>query len=485
MTRSVRKQTLASKMWYAVLGNLKFRVASLMVGTTLDVFQKFGEGMRKSMDYEDVIREMQALTGAYGKDLDFLNERAWKLGKIFGKSGVEAMTGVKQTADAFPDLLKNIPGLAAMTKEAMVLSTAAGTDMPKSVKTLNAVLNIFQKDATQAKSVINELTAGALLSNVMTDQLAETIIRAGGAATAVGISLPRFIALTNALGGSEIKAGKAGTAMNMMLVRMAARNIKVGDESRKLSAIIGDIKNKYEEAGDAGLGYLAKITGVRHVKALKAIIANIGKLDAWEKGVQGTNEAYRQSGVRLQTMRKELEKTGTVMSEKFWKIFENIEPSLVRLTRSFRQWIDSMSEEELAGYAAVLDGVVRTMEELFFWVKVLLAPFRGLAVVIGDIETRRNKLGGQLSEKYQLGWQMGVPPGPGLEKELEKFDLEITLFTEEKMFYYNSKVELDSTEEYLIIITTYDEDTGLESEKGLHEDDLPYKKILNELKPES
>jgi len=391
-----------------IASNLKFRLASLFITMGIAGFG-IATAARKSMEFRDVLFELQALTGASGKNLDVLTRKAFEFGRQFGISGKDALTGMKQTADAFPELLRNIPGLIRMTKEALTLSTAAGMTVPNSVKALNAVLNIFSKDAGQARDVINQLAAGALLSNVMTEQLTQTIIRGGGAAKALGVSLPRVIALTNALGGSEIKAGKAGTAMNMMMIKMGMAQIKLGDESRKLSSIIGDIKEKYEQAGDAGLQYLAGLVGARHVKAVQAWLANIDKLDAWEKGVQGTNEAYRQAEIRMQGLTKASGKLGAAIMEKIQAVYDQLEPTLVSVADKMRGFFESITPEEVAVISAAFWGLLRTFVLIGEGVNLfIITPIRGLLWLLGKVELGFRKLD---------NWVFGDVPG---EIKMEK-----------------------------------------------------------------
>jgi len=72
--------------------------------------------------------------------------------------------------------------------------------------------------------------------------------------------------------------------------------------------------------------------------------------------------------------------------------------------------------------------------------------------------------------------------------ELSEFNLDITVNatvkSEEKRFIFNCEVNVDVVGEDLIIITTYDERTDEELEEKIQEDDLPYKKILEEFKEE-
>lgn len=427
LNRRIKKSGVAMKFAAGVAGNLKFRLASLAVTMAMSGFG-FAEGLRRSMDFQDVLLEMQALTGATGKDLESLKNTAFKFGKVFGTSIVEAMTGIKQTADAFPSLLKNIPGLAAMTKEAMVLSTAAGMTVPNSVKALNAVLNIFQKDAGKAKEVINMLAAGALLSNVMTEQLTESIIRGGGAARALGVSLPRAIALINAMGSAEIKQGKAGTALNMIMIKMGQHNVKIGDKSKKLSEIIGGLKKKYEDAGEGGIEFLRTLVTARHVKAIHAWFANIDKLDAWERGVVGTNEAYRQAEIRLTSLRKVFGRLGAVLSEKFWKVFEKFEPTLVRVTEKWVKFFDSISEGQIKAFGNQISSLIRTVDGLGTALTNLISPLTKAFEFSGKLDSDMESL----AKKYPLMnlglWSLipkGGRPGEGTISKEGLEDLKI------------------------------------------------------------
>ena len=65
--------------------------------------------------------------------------------------------------------------------------------------------------------------------------------------------------------------------------------------------------------------------------------------------------------------------------------------------------------------------------------------------------------------------------------ELNSFKLKIIVNGNEKSFGFESEVDVDLLREDLIIITTYDDLTAEANEERVAEDDLPYKKILNEI----
>jgi hypothetical protein len=64
------------------------------------------------------------------------------------------------------------------------------------------------------------------------------------------------------------------------------------------------------------------------------------------------------------------------------------------------------------------------------------------------------------------------------------FDLNILVNSEDKVFSFTCKVEIDSFEEDLLTITTYDEITDEELEELVQFDDLPYRKVLEEVEEE-
>ncbi|MGD8499273.1 MAG: phage tail tape measure protein [Phycisphaerales bacterium] len=385
-TRKTKKQTMAMNAMGAVVGNLKFRIASLLVTMGALGFG-FAEGTRKAMDFQDVFLEMQALTGAMGKDAEFLRDQAWKLGRQFGKSGFEAMTGIKATADEFPRLLRNIPGLAKMTKEVLVLSRAAGMEVPDAVKAITAAIEIFGYEADDAKKIINMMAAGALHSSSMIEQTAEAIIRGGASASAAKIPMAAYVAMINAMAKSQWKGAKAGTAMNRMLPRLTKAGIDLSLTNKTLSETFMELRANLEALPIAMReARIDQLFTVHHRKAGLALLKHAELLDYWFKEVQNTNEAYRQADIRLKSLRVEFEKTGTVMSEKFWKFFEKIEPSLIKLTRSFRAWIDSITDEEIAGFADIISKLTDALLELAGVLAILVSPIRGFLWLMGKME---------------------------------------------------------------------------------------------------
>ncbi|WP_455391908.1 hypothetical protein [[Eubacterium] cellulosolvens] len=112
-------------------------------------------------------------------------------------------------------------------------------------------------------------------------------------------------------------------------------------------------------------------------------------------------------------------------------------------------------------------------EETKIWVKSAISDFRYDNITIKLSTTNKtemvldnNTYGASIYTKHKL------------------FYLEILVVSEEKMFRFYGKVDVDINREDLIIITTYDEITDEPTEEAFLEDDLPYREILEEIKKE-
>ena len=71
-----------------------------------------------------------------------------------------------------------------------------------------------------------------------------------------------------------------------------------------------------------------------------------------------------------------------------------------------------------------------------------------------------------------------------ISTEIKIFNLNIIAVSKDRIFELNCDVDVDLLREDLIIITTYDITTNEPTEERLLEDNLPFKKILEERKEE-
>ena len=109
-------------------------------------------------------------------------------------------------------------------------------------------------------------------------------------------------------------------------------------------------------------------------------------------------------------------------------------------------------------------------EETKIWVKSALSDFK-YDNIMYEITTD------QAQEKYII--QENNTYCLAYSTELTLFNLTISVISEEKEFVFNCRIEIYQTEEFTIRIIIDEE--GKKSEEILKIDDLPYKKVLEEV----
>ena len=356
-------------------GNLRSRLVGLAVGTAIGGFG-FAKGMEKSLDFQDALIDLEVITGATGKDLDILKNKAFSMGKQFGTSGAEIATGMKLVASAKPELLKNIPALAELTRQTLLLKTAAGMEMPEATKALVGALNIYGKGVKDASKFVNILAAGAKFGSSEIKDTTQAIIRGGASAEAAGVGFVKLNALIQGLARSELKGAKAGTALNTLLTRLQRAGFDF--KRQGLAEIFLKIRKELEASSTPQQRVNKEVVlfGLHHKKAGLALVKNAEMLDVWEKKLTGTNVAQEQSDVRLKRFRTSLEKIGTTLEEKLFALFEKIEPVLLKATEKIGNFIETIDDKRIKDMANAISTLVAALTLLADILDVLLTPFK-------------------------------------------------------------------------------------------------------------
>ena len=157
--------------------------------------------------------DLSAITGATGKDLEFMADRAKEMGLAVGLMGKEVLEAFKLVASAKPDLLENSRLLAEVTKQVLILSKAAGVDLADAANTVGTSLNQFGAGANQAARFINVLAAGAKFGASEVEQTSQAIVKMGAVAKKMGVDFETANAAIQLLAAGGIKAEVAGTGL--------------------------------------------------------------------------------------------------------------------------------------------------------------------------------------------------------------------------------------------------------------------------------
>jgi len=197
--------------------------------------------IKKIADFEEQVSNLSAITGATGKDLDYLKQKAIELGGATTKSSIDTVKAFKLIASAKPELLENGAALASVTKEAIALSEASGLDLPTAATALTSALNQFDLGAEHSSRLINVLAASSKFAGAEVPDLTDALKEVGGIAKSTGLSVEQTAAAIESISGKEIKGSKAGIKLRNVFLRLASGAKKYNPEVVGLSTALENL----------------------------------------------------------------------------------------------------------------------------------------------------------------------------------------------------------------------------------------------------
>lgn len=237
-------------------------IGSTMTRTlTLPIAGGMALATKKTMDFEEAMSNVKALSGATGDDFDALREKALDLG------GTTKFTS-KEVADAFgymalagwktEDMLEGIEG---------VLNLAASSDMDlaRASDIVTDYLSAFGQEAGYSAHMADMMAYAQANANTTTEQLGEAFGNSAAFMHTAGQEMDTTIALLGKMADQGLKGSEAGTALSAIvrdiIQKMDEGKIAIGDVDvavkdsqgnfRDLVDIIADVNKATEGMGSA------------------------------------------------------------------------------------------------------------------------------------------------------------------------------------------------------------------------------------------
>lgn len=288
-------------------------------------------------EYEKKLDNLSALTGLTGENLQWLSQQA----KDLSTGMVEGSVRITQSADAIvdaytkvgskrPELLQNKEDLNNVTKEAIILSEAANSELQPAVDALAGVLNQFNAPASDARRIINALAAGSLAGAGEIPYLTEAIEKSGTVASDAGLSYEELIATIETLAPRISQPEMAGRSLRAVLLRLQ----EGADETNP--AIVG-MATAFENLGKKNLSVteLVKLFGVENITAGKILINNVGELKKYTAAVTDTNVAIEQASINTDNNSSKLAQAQNRVQLLSIDLGEKLAPALTFSTNAF------------------------------------------------------------------------------------------------------------------------------------------------------
>ena len=240
---------------------------------------------------------------------------------VFGGTAAQVEANEKEIQSFSRTLAYDMPYSAKETADSLYYLGLAGVDLSNSMETVGDMMKLayvagedvstvvdlvtdsmsalgMEINGSNTTKYLNEVATVMATTNTNATMAMETILKFGGAAGAVGLSLEESVAMLGAMANYGVKAEEAGTLLNSALVRMtsnstaqkayAAAGIQLYDENGNFAGAIDVLEQLNEkrktwndQKSDA---YFADMFGTRAYSRM------LYMLDALEKGKDGISD---------------------------------------------------------------------------------------------------------------------------------------------------------------------------------------------------
>lgn len=300
--------------------NKMSRMGQLALG--LSIGTVFGLAAQNNIAYEDSLASVSAITGAVGDDLVELEKLSKKTSKAQKMLGKDTLKAYELIGSAKPELLTNAKLLDDVTNSAVTLSKAGRMELAPAAEALTTTLNQFGLGGEHAKSVIDNLAAGAKYGSSSITNTSEALSKFGTIAAATGTKVNESIALIELVSPFE-KGAEAGTKLRNILGKMAGAEILPEKALQKLRAagvdidIISDatlpLNTRLKEMSKLGkdTSGVMQVFGTENSALAQALFDNVDAFDDMLSKIDESGVALTQAETNTNTFRHAIDSIKT------------------------------------------------------------------------------------------------------------------------------------------------------------------------------
>lgn len=176
-----------------------------------------GYGIKKAMDFETIMSEVKAVTGATSADMKTMSAAALELGASSGLGASAAAQAMAELGKAGLDA-KTVIGTLPAT---ITLARAGSMELAAAASATADTMGLFGLKASQAGHIADVFATAANQTTADVSDFTLAIKQGGSAAAAAGLSFDETTAGLMALAKGGIRGSDAGTSLKAMLTQLA------------------------------------------------------------------------------------------------------------------------------------------------------------------------------------------------------------------------------------------------------------------------
>ena len=316
--------------------------------------------VKTAADFDSAMSKVAAVSGATGKDLDALRDKAREMGsktKFSASEAAEAMNYMAMAGWKTEDMLSGIEGV-------MNLAAASGEDLATTSDIVTDALTAFGLSAKDSGHFADILAAASSNANTNVFMMGETFKYCAPIAGALGFSAEDTAEAIGLMANAGIKGSQAGTALRTIMNNLSG-DVKICGSSigevtvattnadgsmRDLSDILADCRTAFE-----GLTESEKAQAAESLVGKNAMSGFLALMNAGEGDINKLSSAIENcdgcAAGMADTMNNNLEGQLTILKSQlqelaisFGEILMPAIRTIVGWIQKFVDWLNSMDE---------------------------------------------------------------------------------------------------------------------------------------------
>ena len=342
--------------------------------------------VKVASDFDSAMSQVAAVSGAAGKELDALRDKAREMGsktKFSASEAAEAMNYMAMAGWKTGDMLEGIEGI-------MNLAAASGEDLATTSDIVTDALTALGLSAADSGHFADILAAASSNANTNVAMMGETFKYCAPVAGALGFTAEDTAEAIGLMANAGIKSSQAGTAMRTMLTSLTGEVTFVGDafgeltvqtvnadgSMRSLGDILGDCRAAFSQMSEAERAANAEaLVGKNAMSGFLAVMnaapGDIEKLNSAINNCDGTAERM------AETMQDNLAGQLTILKSQLEELAISIGEILMPSIRQIVGWIQ--------GLVDWLNGLDEGTKKVIVTVALVSAALGPVLIVVGKV----------------------------------------------------------------------------------------------------
>ena len=342
--------------------------------------------VKVASDFDSAMSQVAAVSGATGKDLEALRDKAREMGsktKFSASEAAEAMNYMAMAGWKTGDMLSGIEGI-------MNLAAASGEDLATTSDIVTDALTALGLSAEDSGHFADILAAASSNANTNVSMMGETFKYCAPVAGALGFSAEDTAEAIGLMANAGIKSSQAGTAMRSMMTNLTGevkftgaafgeltvQTTNTDGSMRSLGDILADCRAAFAQMSESEKAANAEaLVGKNAMSGFLAVMnaapGDIEKLNSAINNCDGT------AGKMAATMQDNLAGQLTILKSQLEELAISIGEILMPYIRQIVGWIQ--------GLVDWLNSLDEGTKKIIVTVALVAAALGPVLIVIGKV----------------------------------------------------------------------------------------------------